>query len=479
MRGTIDLRRFYARRALRLLPALILVVLSVVVWAHVFSSNLVFMHTLRDSISVILYFWNFVVTGWPANRESHRYMFIHLWSLSVEEQFYLLWPLALIVAFRLRLSRQAQLAILVAGLLLPAIVRPFLWTEATWFAIYVRPDLRADALLWGVIVAWLLDTGRRPNARLKAWLKCGAVSALLILIFVSLQPGLHKSGFHYFGGFTIVGLCSATLVFSAASSALSAPLRSVFGAGLLCLIGRLSYGLYLWHHPVNLAFIYEPLWLKTVVTFGVASISYYALEAPFLRLKDRIGHSGIEDRDAPRWTFAYVSVLVSTLAAAWIYMGTQIQPELLGKDKIASLGADAWEQLLPSARREADGLRLEGEVLPTAYGAVSMPYRLPKGALVAASGTVRRGGIVLGLLDKSGSWAATKAISTGAFRTAIEAPVDGDYRIVIANNLPAGQTTNDVQVDEIGLGTTYPRPGRTSVGQTIFDGIRRRSYVAA
>src|SRR4051812_5281388 len=59
------------------------------------------------------------------------------------------------------------------------------------------------------------------------------------------------------------------------------------------------------------------------------------------------------------------------------------------------------------------------------------------------------------------------------------APVDGDYRIVIANNLPAGQTTNDVQVDEIGLGTTYPRPGRTSVGQTIFDGIRRRSYVAA
>jgi hypothetical protein len=64
---------------------------------------------------------------------------------------------------------------------------------------------------------------------------------------------------------------------------------------------------------------------------------------------------------------------------------------------------------------------------------------------------VQQGGIVLGLLDQSGQWAATKAISTGPFRTAVEAPARGNYRIVIANNLAAGETTNETTVTEVGL----------------------------
>jgi hypothetical protein len=85
------------------------------------------------------------------------------------------------------------------------------------------------------------------------------------------------------------------------------------------------------------------------------------------------------------------------------------------------------------------------------YGAKSARYRFPKGALVGAAGTVRQGGITLGLLDRNDQWAVTTAIGEGLFRTGIEVPIDGEYRIVIANNLSAGQKRNEVEIREIGL----------------------------
>ena len=121
--------------------------------------------------------------------------------------------------------------------------------------------------------------------------------------------------------------------------------------------------------------------------------------------------------------------------------------------QITPFEVDAWETVFPATRQEGKGLRIEGEPASAlAYGAVSVPYQLTKGVLVAAAGTVRRGGIVLGLLDNnSQQWTVTTAIEEGAFRTGVEVPVAGTYRIVISNNLPAGETINDVDVDEIGF----------------------------
>jgi hypothetical protein len=112
----------------------------------------------------------------------------------------------------------------------------------------------------------------------------------------------------------------------------------------------------------------------------------------------------------------------------------------------------AWEELIPPTRREGTELRIEGEpAFAAAYAAKSTRYRLAKGTFVAAAGTVRKGGIVLGLLDERDQWAATIAVQPGPFRKALEVPADGEYRIVIANNLPVGQRSNDVEVTEIGL----------------------------
>jgi SAM-dependent methyltransferase len=127
-------------------------------------------------------------------------------------------------------------------------------------------------------------------------------------------------------------------------------------------------------------------------------------------------------------------------------------PQIPQIPQIIPLEADAWEAVLPPTRREGKGLRLTGKPPSAmAYGAKSARYRFPKGALVAAAGTVRQGGIVLGLLDKSEQWAVTTAIGEGTFRTGIKVPTDGEYRIVIANNLSAWQTRNAVEISEIGL----------------------------
>ena len=97
-------------------------------------------------------------------------------------------------------------------------------------------------------------------------------------------------------------------------------------------------------------------------------------------------------------------------------------------------------------------IAVQGAV-PTAgaYAAVSPPYFLAKGARVAAAGSIRRGGLALGLLDPNDQWATTVPIPVGRFRTFVEAPAEGAYRIVIANNLPSGVYANDAEIREIGF----------------------------
>jgi hypothetical protein len=127
----------------------------------------------------------------------------------------------------------------------------------------------------------------------------------------------------------------------------------------------------------------------------------------------------------------------------------------------------AW-QLIPPAQLIGQELRVHGTPPhPAAYAAVSTPFRLPKGARVAAAGTVRQGGIVLGLLDSHDKWAVTTAVPQGTFRVAIEAPVEGEYKIVIANNLSAGHSINDVEVLEVGLVDLDPATLRVAPPRSI------------
>ena len=138
-----------------------------------------------------------------------------------------------------------------------------------------------------------------------------------------------------------------------------------------------------------------------------------------------------------------------------------IEPAVLRSEEqiggIIPFGEGVWQEIRPPARALGARLRLEGMPLgPASYAAESVRYRLAKGMRVGAAGTVHDGGIVFGLLNDRNQWAVKTAMGPGQFRSALEVPSDGEYRIVIGNDLPLGQRTNNAEVNEIGLVDPQP-----------------------
>jgi peptidoglycan/LPS O-acetylase OafA/YrhL len=290
-RGTIHLGHFYLRRALRLLPALALVLLGVIGYAAAFDSAK-FATTLSDAQAAILYYFNWrLVLQWP-DLNLHQWMFSHLWSLSVEEQFYTVWPLLTLVALTMRAPLPMIFAVLASGIVLPALGRLLLW-ESSHHDLYFRTDLRFDGLMWGALVAWIMHAGYRPQNKLWGWIAAASFLGLLCIAWFELLA----SGYLYQGGFSLVGFASALLIAGAVWCPPQAPVRRILSFGPLCWVGQISYGLYLWHWPVFRALADYPLdpalkmLLEVGATLAIAAGSFYLVERHFLRLKDRLHES--------------------------------------------------------------------------------------------------------------------------------------------------------------------------------------------
>jgi peptidoglycan/LPS O-acetylase OafA/YrhL len=291
--GSINLAKFYLRRALRLLPALFLLVFSVLIYTIIMQPSAKVLMALSDIWRIVLYVFNWqLAIDWNHIVERHQEMFTHLWSLSVEEQFYLLWPCILIVL--LRSSRHFVFFVLLTALIIPAVARAILWEEGPSLWIYFRTDLRFDNLLYGVIAAFVIHWGLVVNERLRVILSWGGFVSLLALIILA-RFDMLTDGYAYKGVFSLVALLSAVLIYSTVLCPLPY-LRHFLEAKPLVWIGKISYGLYLWHVPmafmvINIHNVYLKNLMMILGTFALASISFYAFERPFLRLKNRIGHA--------------------------------------------------------------------------------------------------------------------------------------------------------------------------------------------
>jgi len=292
---SISISKFYLRRALRLLPALFAVVLGVLIFTLIMQPFSKFLLALSDVWHILLYIWNWTLASdWQTIVARHQEMYTHLWSLSVEEQFYIAWPCLLIIM--LKLPRPIVLLLLLAGITAPAIARWMLWHEGSALWIYFRTDLRFDNLLYGALVAWMLHWGYKPEGLSRKILSWAGMLSLFCLIGISM-PDLLSHGEVYHGIFSLVALFSSLLIASAVWCPLP-QLKWFLEFKPLTWIGKVSYGLYLWHWPVVLAAGRIPFttgWGRDLgiiaITLTIVTISYYKLELPFLRLKDRIGHA--------------------------------------------------------------------------------------------------------------------------------------------------------------------------------------------
>ncbi|HEY5024595.1 MAG TPA: acyltransferase family protein [Acidimicrobiales bacterium] len=348
---TISLGRFWSRRARRLLPALFLMLTAVgagaALWPQIFGSP-----SLRgDTLATVFY-----VANWHFIADHTNYFLaagqasplLHTWSLAIEEQFYLVWPIVVLAVLTLRRPWRRAVEGSDAGpfLAVPGVApapghdrRRRLYVlffvaaagalaSALWMAVlthaggdttrsFYASDTRAQAILVGAALAigsvlWGPTRTRRARAALWSWGVAGVVGTALLW---SLVPPSSLLVFR--GGFFVAALCTAGVI------ACVANLPGSSLATVLCLrplryVGRISYGMYLWYWPLVLVLSgtrthlqgYPLLGVRLLSIVAVATASAYLVELPIRR-----GH-------LPGWWAPTAMPLAASLAVLTTFLAT-------------------------------------------------------------------------------------------------------------------------------------------------------------
>jgi peptidoglycan/LPS O-acetylase OafA/YrhL len=286
--GKLDVRAFYCRRMLRIFPAFYLYLLVIVFlnWMHVLHISGTYLtfagsHLLNYGQAIILFFPIHVV-GSP------DYWFIgQFWSLSMEEQFYWIWPLTLLLLLRTR-----WFGVLVTVILAMPVIR--------FSSYYLFPGLRgqlimmlhtaSDGILSGCLLAFCL--ARHPQFSRKLLLSPWAVAGLAFYIF-GIDPLLvdwMPRGFVVVLGLTLVTGAITLIIGNVLLQEGDTWYHRLLESKVLVFLGRISYSVYLWQQifttPLNTTFLGKwPINLAAAVVTGW--LSYRYVELPFIRLKDR------------------------------------------------------------------------------------------------------------------------------------------------------------------------------------------------
>lgn len=298
-------RTFYARRALRIFPIYYLFLVAVYIWVP-FWSWLTFHGESGPYVQAASHqswYWTYTVNILQARSSISDWWYTgHLWSLSVEEQFYLVWPAVVLVVPRRRLP-----VLCLAAMALAVMLR-FWWaaTHQRMLGAYVLTPLRVDSLAVGALVASLARTGD-GTALLRRWYRRVGLVALAVALPVQVWFGSNLQD----RWVVLVGYAANAVVFAALIVWVlddARPRRRLEFPGLRR-IGRISYGGYLYHLPLigacaalrlrlvsfagngtGAVLVAHALWIGSVIalTILVASISYRWIETPFLDAKDRL-----------------------------------------------------------------------------------------------------------------------------------------------------------------------------------------------
>jgi peptidoglycan/LPS O-acetylase OafA/YrhL len=357
-RGTVSLPNFWARRARRLIPASCLVIASTLIAAQWLYDPLQLGDLARQAVATCGFFVNYVF-AW---REAHgdggyfdadvaKSPLLHFWSLAVEEQFYLLWPLLIWTLARFARRLRHELTIVILGLwVLSALACVWLTANNPPWAFYSLAS-RAWELLTGALLAVSIASLRRLPRRAVVPM---AVVGLLVVIAAAMV---------YDGGTAFPGYAAAAPVFGtalviAAGSSLEAPsvVRDVLGGRTMLWIGQRSYAIYLWHWPalVLVGVTWGPLSfaqrLAVVAgSFVLSAVSYRFVENP-------VRHSPwMAARPSRSLTTGFSLLLVTSLLAGL----------LLANPREETAGGEAATLTLPSAGPAATAASTVATSAPT------------------------------------------------------------------------------------------------------------------
>lgn len=251
--GRLDMKSFWIRRARRLLPALLLLLILVVAWVAVFSPSQ--MTAVRGDVpAAILY-----VSNWWLIFQDVSYFekfgppspLGHLWSLAVEEQFYLFWPLLLAFGLHVVKRRGPLIALTLAAATASALAMAFMYEPGLDPSrVYYGTDTRVFALLIGAVLAMVWPSRKlSPHISRKARATLDISGALgLAILLVGIWKTNQYDDFLYRGGLVLLSVVSAVVV------AVLAHPASLFAKWMGCKplrwLGVRSYAIYLWHYPI-------------------------------------------------------------------------------------------------------------------------------------------------------------------------------------------------------------------------------------
>ena len=337
-KGRVDFKQFWLRRARRLLPALWLVLTVTVAFMAVFHSGE--LGDLKGPVAAALAYvsnWYLIASGTSYFQAMGRPSpLTHLWSLAIEEQFYLVWPLIVagaLVVFRKRVHFLYAVlgAALVSTIWMWVLADPIDPSRA-----YYGTDSRASGLLIGAALAlvWRPSQLRSETGPGAPYVLDGlGASALGFLVFWMLTKADFDTGM-YHGGFLIVDVMTAIVIAVAAHPA--ARLGRVLGCKPLVWVGQRSYGLYLWHWPV---FVFtrpdldlpfgglRVVILRIGLTVILAELSYRYIEQPIrhgalgrsmTKARTSRGEDGARTRRLWLWGGVAAGSIVAVLAAVLV-----------------------------------------------------------------------------------------------------------------------------------------------------------------
>ncbi|KZM35298.1 acyltransferase family protein [Oerskovia enterophila] len=391
-RRTLSLSRFWIRRARRLLPALALVVLTCTAVAGLAGGDvLVGIGAQVAGAATFTSNWVYVAQGSTYSGGLAPQLFANLWSLAVEEQFYLLWPLAVLGVLALRITRRRALVLAGALAVVSAVAMSLLHVPGTDpTRVYFGTDTHLFGLMIGAFLAfWHLRTGRptlvRESPRTSTTrgaafvLGAGIVGAVVLVLAMLQMPW--DAAVTYRGGLFVVSLATAGVV----NLVLHAPrLGRVLDRGPAGWIGARSYGLYLWHWPVLVLvaaiagggglYATPGPWVAltaTAVTVAAAALSYRFVERPVMGrgLRGyvrtvvawaRRGAAGRNPLPVHGWVTLAASVLVVGLAVTGFVRApavSSVESQILAGQEVAAGtqqpgGAAAGEVPVPEAAPE-------------------------------------------------------------------------------------------------------------------------------
>ena len=308
--GDIDLRAFWVRRARRLLPGLVVCVAVSLLVARAVSDDLV-VQAGRQVVGALTFSTNWIEIAANQSYFEHTApeLFMNFWSLAVEEQFYLFWPLIMyFVIRRLAPARRVIFAVALAALSTLLMARFFVPGEDAT-RVYYGTDTHLMGLMVGAALAFAW-AGPARLTMIRWWARYGryAMGVALVVLAVSFARMSNETPFTFRGGITVVCVATATLVFgvinrevpSADGMASRAVPRNAFqrliDAPWATWVGRRSYGIYLWHWPLILiigrdypvsdgsAGFYWSRLAIVIATFLVADASFRFVEEPVRKL---------------------------------------------------------------------------------------------------------------------------------------------------------------------------------------------------